>query len=147
MKLGVDTRALIVVCILASCTRRTTEERAEHVHSPAPPSPIPSVSESPAATPAAPECPKPVAVPPRVLASGWPGLVGTRVRLRVAPMRAIDFATWLVVAGGQRFVVVAPPDTAWGVDHVFVVAGSTIVLARGPTSLPELIVVDKDCNT
>ncbi len=60
-------------------------------------------------------------------------------------MRAIDFTTWLVVAGGQRFIVDAAPDTIWTGEHTFVVAGSTIALTRGRTSLPELIVAD-DCT-
>jgi hypothetical protein len=143
----------LLVLVLLSCGQNGTEAQEDHettplratpAAAPATPTPVPSASEPPAATPAGPECPKPVVVPPRVLASGWPGLLGKRVRLRVAPVRAIDFTTWLVVAGGQRFIVDAAPDTNWNVAHVFVVAGSTIVPVRGRVSLPELIVSD-DC--
>ncbi len=143
------TLALSWVLILASCWRAPGElanRESAPAAAPTGATPVPSVSEASVATPAGPECPTPVAVAPRVLATGWPGLVGRRVRLRVVPVRAIDFTTWLVLAGGQRFVVVAAPDTPWDVDHVFVVAGAMIVPAHGRTSLPELIVAD-ECET
>jgi len=110
------------------------------------PTPGPSPSDTPAATQAGPECPRPVVVPPRALANGWPNLVGRRVRLRVVPLRAIDFTTWLVVAGGQRFLVVAAPDTSWTAEHVFVVAGSAVAPVHGRTALPELV-MDDECDT
>jgi hypothetical protein len=144
------TLALPLMLVLASCTRRAPEERAEREQAPVvvatAPTPVPSAPEPPVAIPVGPGCLKPVVVPPRTLASGWPGLVGKRVRLRVLPVRAIDFTTWLVTAGGQRFVVNAAPDTAWGVAHVFMVAGSAIAPVRGRTSLPELV-LDDDCET
>ena len=51
-----------------------------------------------------------------------------------------------VEAGGQRFLVMASPDTAWGVEHVFIVAGSSTAFVHGRTVLPELI-LDDGCDT
>jgi hypothetical protein len=76
----------------------------------------------------------------------WPALLGRRVSVRVQPLRAISMTEWLVKAGGQRFVVDAPPDTSWGGAHAFVVVGSALAPVRGRTSLPELV-LDDDCGT
>jgi len=140
------TLALSLVLVLASCGQRTPEGQADRdqapASAPAAPTPIASDSEPPAATPAGPDCPRPVVVSPRALATGWPGLIGKRVRLRVAPVRAIGFTSWLVVADGQRFIVEAAPGTNWAGEHVFVVAGAAMVALGGRTSLPELALDD-----
>jgi hypothetical protein len=143
---------LPMVLVLASCGHHEpapiVEEDRDPSAAPTPPAPtpVPSLSETPAATPGRPQCPKPAVVAPRALANGWPTLVGSRVRLRVVPVRAIDMTEWLVTAGGQRFIVVAAPDTTWTIEHVFIVTGSTVAPLHGRTFLPELVLAD-ECDT
>ncbi|MGO9836760.1 MAG: hypothetical protein ACLP1X_21395 [Polyangiaceae bacterium] len=149
------TRSILpgLVLVLASCGKRAPAPEGVADRDPVPPpvapvapTPSPRPSETSAATPGRPECPKPAVVRGRAFASGWPSLLGKRVRLRVVPLRAIGMTEWLVTAGGQRFIVVAAPDTAWISEHVFVVAGSTIAPLGGRTSLPELLLAD-ECGT
>lgn len=141
---------LLVAVILAGCGKGPATTPADPVSQETPVSSaavvVPSPLPAPLSTLGRPACPRPVAIPSRALATGWPSLLGRRVRLRVVPVRAIDFTEWLVEAGGQRFLVMASPDTAWGVEHVFVVAGSSTALVHGRTVLPELI-LDDGCDT
>jgi hypothetical protein len=139
--------------ILAACEHRAPPPPIEGDRGPAPPvlapvlpTAIPSASETQAAILGRPGCPKPVVVPPRVLATGWPSLLGKRVRINVRAVRSIGMTEWLVVAGGQRFIVVGAPDTPWTVEHAFIVSGSAIAPLGGRTSLPELI-IDDECDT
>jgi streptogramin lyase len=86
-----------------------------------------------------------MALAPGVLAVRWPSLLGRRVRLRLRPLRAVSVTEWLVVAGGQHFVVLASPDTTWTTEHTFIVIGSTLAPTHGRTSLPALL-VDDGCD-
>jgi hypothetical protein len=143
---------LAMALVVGACRQHAPapEGPADHDPPPTPVSPattpFPSLSETPAATPGRPECRKPIVVSPRALATGWPSLLGERTRLRVIPVRAIGMTEWLVMAGGQRFIVVAAPDTSWNVDHAFVVVGSTIAPLHGRTALPELM-LDDGCES
>lgn len=143
---------LIGMFVLAACGHHAPvpgegpDQEHSLVAAPVLPTPLPSPSEAPAATLGRPDCPKPAAMAPRALATGWPALVGRRVRLRMVPLRAIGMTEWLVVAGGQRFVVLAPPDTSWNSEHVFLVSGTTLAPVHGRTSLPELV-LDRGCDT
>jgi hypothetical protein len=123
-----------------------------------PPSPVggPSASGVPsdaradplAATATAADCPAPVRLPALRLAQEWPHLVGQRVTLRSCRVvRAQDFSTFLVMAEGVRFAVMAPPGAAVcaGHDPAFTVTGSRRVLDRGGTMLPELL-FDEECG-
>ncbi len=100
----------------------------------------------PASAPATTTCALVPTIAPGVLAATWPSRLGQRVRLRVRPVRALSITEWLVTAGGQRFVVLARPDTVWQAEHTFAVAGSTLAFIHGRTSLPELILADDECS-
>jgi hypothetical protein len=150
---------LLIALAVSSCGQGTTAAKADRDPAPTPNPALARALVSPSSEPttaaalaesetpeANPPCPPPLVVTPSALASGWPGLLGQRVRLRVRPIRALSATEWLAVAGGQRFVVVGSSDTSWGVDHVFLVSGASMAFLHGRTSLPELILSDA-CDT
>jgi len=153
-------RALLLVLILiaVACARSepprplpAANAAPAFVPSIARPEPVtsvaaPSPSPSPAPSPTAPPCSPPLALRPRVLAARWPALLGQRVRLRVRVVRALSPAEFLVVADGERFLVLAPPDTEWAGDRVFTVIGSGTASLGGRVRLPELTLDDHVCG-
>jgi hypothetical protein len=129
----------------SSCGQGTTAAKVDRVAEIAPATRAATTEDEPRPE-SNPLCPPPLVLAPTVLASGRSSLLGRRVRLRVRPVRAISVTEWLVVAGGQRFVVVASPDTSWASEHVFLVAGASSAFVHGQVSLPELILSD-ECDT
>ncbi|MGH7293307.1 MAG: hypothetical protein ACRELB_00160 [Polyangiaceae bacterium] len=80
-----------------------------------------------------------------MVATEWPARLGQRVVLRVRAVRAVAPGETLVVAEGERFVVLAPPDARLDGMHAFVLTGSTPVALAGRVQLPELA-IDDDCS-
>lgn len=100
----------------------------------------PSASE-----PTASERPPPLRVAPRILAVSWEVYLGHRVSLACRPVRRIDFTRTVVAAGGEKFLVMGPPDvTPCGAKtSTFTVTGASTFAASGKTMLPELL-LDED---
>lgn len=105
----------------------------------------PSATTTPSvAEPPTPEHPPAVRVAPRTLSASWSGYVGRRVSFQCRPIRRIDFTRTLIVANGERFVTVGPPDATpcSARTSTFTVLGSTSVPIAGRTVLPELLLED-----
>ncbi len=139
-------------CVVLALACQACRSGPEEVVDLAPPAPSDSVAPAeeagaPLAAPTEPpSCEPALVLSPSAFATRWPALLSRRVRLHVRPLRALSFAEWLVSAGGQRFVVLAAPDTQWAGEHVFFITGSTIAPVHGRTELPELL-LDDDCSS
>lgn len=146
-------RAVLSVFLAAlGCKEVTTTAVGEAIPTP----PVSSTTAAP--SPLAPSlppgaehetgCPPAVDVKPAALFTGWPALVGHRVRFAGRVERVIDFTDVVIVAPGGRFVVTASPDRLWsGVEaHSFTVLGSASVGVHGRTVLPALVLDDSRCG-
>lgn len=85
-------------------------------------------------------------VAPATLAATWPARLGQRVRMKARIDRAVDLMTVVVIAGGQRFAVVAGPEQLWEgeMDRTFTVMGSTTVALGGKVTMPQLL-LEEEC--
>lgn len=92
------------------------------------------------------ERPPPLRVTPKTLATSWSAYLGRRVQLPCQPVRRLDLTRTLVVAGGEKFVVMGPPDVTpcLASTSTFTVMGSASVAMAGRTILPELLLEDGD---
>jgi hypothetical protein len=61
-------------------------------------------------------------------------------------LRAVAVGETVVVAGTERFLVLASPNAALMGAHAFVVAGSADAVVTGRVRLP-LLVLDDDCTS
>ncbi|HEX7603709.1 MAG TPA: hypothetical protein VF316_18955 [Polyangiaceae bacterium] len=149
------------MCILA-CAKRPPPDPAHEA-----PSAPPAVSVTPAtstvaipATTALPVASAPQAVPdaacvpplrvdPKTLTAQWPSMLGKRVSFAAHIDRALDVTESIVVAHGERFVVLLAPDQAWQGEatKTFIVMGSARVKLGGTTTLPQLVLdTDAACS-
>jgi hypothetical protein len=151
--------ALAHACALAfaalGCDRPSSPHRVEATPAaPAastPPSPLASTPSrvappTPSIAPSA--CTPAPSVEPVALSASWPQRLGARVRFVGHIERSLDLLTALVVAKGERFVVVLDPEQAWTGDRerVYRVMGSAAVALGGRTSLPQLLLEgDETC--
>lgn len=157
--------ALVSWSLTVGCDRRSAQERSEPVEAthqtglplpsttPAvdPPQPV---AVAPIAAPTAPSAPSTTGcqtldISPHRLSAAWPTLLGKRVRLSARIERSLGITDALVVAGGERFVIMLSPSDSWeGTrSRVFTVMGSATVNAgTGPITLPQLILAGDDCD-
>lgn len=150
------TRAAVILTLLLRCLAG-----CDGGHSAGPPSasrrpepsasvlPVPSATEMPSSAtttispsePTTPESPPPVRVAPRTLAVSWSVYLGRRVSFACRSVRRVDFTRTLIVAGGEKFLVMGPPAvTPCGAKtSTFTVTGVSTFAASGRTILPELL--------
>ena len=143
---------LSVLLAVTSCKEATTTAVGEAIATPAASSttaaPSPLAPSLPPSAEHEASCPPAVDVKPAALFTGWPTLVGHRVRFAGRVERVVDFTDAVIVAPGGRFVVTASPDRLWsGVEaHSFTVLGSASVGVHGRTVLPSLVLDDSRCG-
>lgn len=159
--MGARAWTLLLVGILA-CDKRASPAPAREVPT-APPAvsvtattstvAVPAATVLPAASApqAAPDaaCVPPLRVDPKTLTAQWPSMLGKRVSFAAHIDRALDVTESIVVAHGERFVVLLPPDQAWQGEatKTFIVMGSARVKLGGTTTLPQLVLdADTACG-
>ena len=87
-------------------------------------------------------------VKPAALFTGWPALVGHRVRFAGRIERVVDITEFVITAGGRDFIVNGLPDRPWSgaESHSFTVLGSSSVGVHGRTVMPLLLLDDSECG-